>query len=370
MKKILFLIHDLGQGGAEKVLVNLVNNLNRDLFDITLISLFGGGVNETFLKPDIHYKSIIPVMFRGNKHLMKLLTPEKLHNLIIKDSYDIEISYLEGPSARIISGCPNPDTKLVTWIHVQQDSAKQSATSFRSVKEAMKCYSMFDRIITVSEYVKTTFQRSFPVQVPVQVLYNTNESDLIKKSAAEDVESNLFSADEIKLVCVGKLLKNKGMDRIAEVAKKLRKDGFPVHLYILGEGPLRHEIEDFAKENDLRKYITLLGYQRNPYKYIAKCDLFICASYREGFSTAATEALILGIPVCTTEVSGMKEMLGDNNEFGVVVPNNDEDLYKGIRELLDDPDRLKHYNKQAIIRGKTFSKEETVKAVEDMLAAL
>ena len=52
-KRVLFLIHDLGHGGAEKVLVNLVNNMDRNKFDITVMALFGGGVNEQFLKPEI-----------------------------------------------------------------------------------------------------------------------------------------------------------------------------------------------------------------------------------------------------------------------------------------------------------------------------
>ena len=64
----------------------------------------------------------------------------------------------------------------------------------------------------------------------------------------------------------------------------------------------------------------------------------------------------------------MKEMLGENNEYGVIVPNNEEDLYKGIKEFLDDPKRLEHYKKQAIIRGKTFSKEEmTEDNVEEVI---
>ena len=63
-----------------------------------------------------------------------------------------------------------------------------------------------------------------------------------------------------------------------------------------------------------------MGYQTNPYKYLAKCDLFVCSSHSEGFSTAATEALIVGVPVCSVEVSGMREMLGENNEYGVITP--------------------------------------------------
>ena len=103
MIKILFLIHDLGQGGAEKVLVNLVNNMDLTKFDISVITLFGGGVNEQFLRPEIHYCSIFSKMIPGNSRIMKIFSPDLLHKWFIKEKYDIEISYLEGPSARIIS---------------------------------------------------------------------------------------------------------------------------------------------------------------------------------------------------------------------------------------------------------------------------
>ena len=85
--KILFLIHDLGPGGAEKVLVNLVNNMDRSKFDITLLSLFAGGVNERFLKSDIRYRTIFSRTFRGNSHIMKLLSPKQLHKLFIKETF-------------------------------------------------------------------------------------------------------------------------------------------------------------------------------------------------------------------------------------------------------------------------------------------
>lgn len=143
-----------------------------------------------------------------------------------------------------------------------------------------------------------------------------------------------------------------------------------MHLYALGVGPLRDELERYRVENHLERKITLLGYQTNPYKYVSKCDLFVCASYAEGFSTAATEALIVGTPVCTVEVSGMKEMLGENNEYGLVVENNEEALYQGIKKLLDAPELLKHYKKKAAERGKMFSTEKTVRAVEEMLLKL
>ena len=103
MKKILFLIHDLGQGGAEKVLVNLVNNMDFSKYEITVMTLFGGGVNEQFLSEKVKLINIFSNTIPGNSKLMKFFSPAILHKLFIKDFYDVEIAYLEGPSARIIS---------------------------------------------------------------------------------------------------------------------------------------------------------------------------------------------------------------------------------------------------------------------------
>ena len=82
-KKILFLIHDLGQGGAEKVLINLVNNMDNLAFDTTVMTLFDSGENRQFISPEIKYKTWCSKMIPGNSHLMKLLSPTKLHNMII-----------------------------------------------------------------------------------------------------------------------------------------------------------------------------------------------------------------------------------------------------------------------------------------------
>lgn len=366
MLKILFLIHDLGQGGAEKVLVNLVNNMDRSKFDISVTVLFGGGVNEQFLAPDIHFHAVFPKEVPGNSKLMKLLTPKQLHKLCVKEHYDIEVSYLEGPSARVISGCQNPNTKLVSWIHVEQHTMDKLAGSFRSENEARECYNRFDQTVCVSQYVHDDFCRLLDFQKPCRVLYNTVESDKILTGAGE-AAPELVDDGKIRLIAVGTLKQSKGYMRLLNIIKRLRDEQYPMHLYILGIGPLQAEMEEYIRRNELQDTVTLLGYQTNPYKYVSKCDLFVCASFAEGFSTAATEALIVGTPVCTVEVSGMKEMLGSNNQWGVVTENSEESLYQGIQGLLDSPSRLAYYKEKAAERGKTFSTENTTRAVEKML---
>lgn len=369
MIKILFLIHDLGQGGAEKVLVNLVNNMDRLKFDISVTVLFGGGVNEQFLASDIHFRAVFPREVPGNSKLMKLLTPKWLHKLCVKEHYDIEVSYLEGPSARVISGCQAADTRLISWIHVEQHTMANLSGSFRSEKEALGCYNRFDQTVCVSQYVHDDFCQLLDFQKPCRVLYNTVESDKILAGASE-AAPELVDDGKIRLIAVGTLKQSKGYMRLLRIIKRLRDKQYPVHLYILGIGPLQQEMEEYIRQNELQDTVALLGYQTNPYKYVSKCDLFVCASYAEGFSTAATEALIVGTPVCTVEVSGMKEMLGENNEWGIVTENSEEALYQGIKGLLDHPAMHVQYKEKAAERGKTFNSENTVKAVEDMFQNL
>lgn len=365
--KVLFLIHDLGHGGAEKVLVNLVNNMDRSKFDITVMALFGGGVNEQFLAKHIRLIVCHKKPIWGNSHIMKFFTPKQLYRHYIKDHYDIIVSYLEGPSARIISGCDDPNIKLVTWIHCTMHSSAQVGRSFRSVQEAQKCYNRMDTMVYVAGTVRDAFLKNCPYTGNSLVLYNTNESKKILGMAAENAA---LPGAGLRWCGVGKITSNKGFDRMIRIQAKLKSDGINAHLCILGDGPQKETLEQLAAMYGVTDNVTFLGYQTNPYKYVAKSDLFVCASFAEGFSTAATEALIVGTPVCTVEVSGMKEMLGENNEWGIVTENDEEALYQGIKRLLDDPALLAHYKEKAAIRGKTFSTENTVKAVEGMLLSL
>lgn len=370
MKKILFLIHDLGKGGAEKVLVNLVNNMDSTAFDITVMVLFGGGVNEQFLNKNIKLVKVFPRMIPGNTKWMKLLSPRQLHSLFIRDTYDIEVSYLEGPSARVIAGCPNSNTKLVSWVHEKQRTMEMASGYFRSSSEAEWCYGRFDCNVFVSKDLMEDFRTIFGNLRMTTVLYNTIESERIIELSKEPV-SEILTDNRVKIVAVGTLKHIKGYDRLLRIIEKLKAEAEnDFCLYILGEGPEKQNLKQYVIEHGVEDVVVFEGYQTNPYKYVAKCDLFVCSSYVEGFSTAATEALIVGTPVCTVEVPGMKEMLGEDGEFGVVVENDESALYQGIKNLIDDSDTLDHYKTQAEIRGKSFSTVNTVRATEKMLLSL
>lgn len=369
MKKILFMIPDLAGGGAEKVLVNLVNNMDREKFDITVKTLFDVGVNRDKLLPHIKREYCIKKQFRGNSKFFELFKPETLFKKFIKEHYDIIVSYLEGPTARIVSGCTDKDTKLVSWIHVEQHTKGALSSSFRSFKEAYKCYDRFDNTICVSEFVKSDFTNILNFKKPIEVLYNTNETDEIISLSKEKVTDYDFN-DEITIIGIGTLKKTKGFDKLARIHKRLLDEGIKHNVIILGRGPEEQALCSLIKELDIEDSFKLLGYNTNPYKYTKNSDLFVCASISEGFSTAATESLIVGTPVCTVDVSGMKEMLGENNEYGIVTENDEDALYEGIKKMLTTEGLLEYYSEKALERGKKFSTEKTVKAVENMLLNL
>lgn len=365
--RVLFFIHDLKHGGAEKVLVNLVNNMNIEKYDVTVMTLFDVGVNKQFLSPNIKYKTYFTKEFRGNKYILKLFKPETLYKKMITEEYDVVISYLEGICNRIISGCNNPKTKKIAWRHISETDAEY-VQCYISKKEADDIYNKYDFIAGVSESVIENFLKlSGHSKDNYGVIYNTNETEKIKELSKEKVVNKEFDCDGLKIIGVAKVRPRKGFMRLAQVHKRLIEEGYKYKIFVLGEGEERKKIEEYLEQNGIKDSFHFLGYDPNPYKYVAKCDLFVCPSFEEGFSTAATESLVVGTPVLTTLCSGMKEMLGENDEYGVIVENSTEGIYSGLKRFLDNPELFNHYHKKAIERREIFSTEKTVKSVEDLI---
>ncbi len=370
MKKILFLIPNLAHGGAERVLVNLVNNLDKSKFDVTVQTLFDVGVNRKYLDSDVTYIPGFKWQFRGNSQIQKLIPAKLLFRRIVKGKYDIIVSYLEGITSRIVSACDDPNTKKVCFIHTELIDKKKAAMAFRNMDEARRCYGSFDVVVGVSRRVAEKVGFFFPNQQNIKVLYNTNETERIREKALVEPSDAPFCKEILSVCSVGRLIPVKGFERLLAVHRRLLDEGYAHKVYILGIGELEAELKRKAQDLGVADSFILLGYQDNPYQYVSRCDLYVCSSYREGFSTAVTESLIVGTPVVSTDCSGAKELLGEQNEYGIVVENSEDGLYQGMKQLLGNPQLLAHYKEQAALRGSYFSREKTVKAVENMLESL
>lgn len=394
MKKILFLIHTLGVGGAEKVLVNLVNNMDASQYDITVMTVINTGAFIEKLNPNIKYKYMfsLPKILKKEKSQNKdsgsLLNKEsmlknilskiyqfiwrympcqKIYQKFIKEKYDYEVAFLEGIPAKIIAESTNLKAVKISWIHVDLINETKSEKFFKNLEEEKNTYQKFNHIVAVSEIVKQQFSKKFSFDSQkIMIKYNPIDDKEIKRKAQEGIEEQK-QRKEFLMCTVGRLSKQKGYDRLVRVAKRLADDKLSFQLWIIGVGPDDETLKKYVQENLLEDRIVFLGYQENPYKYIKQADLFVCSSRAEGYSTAVSEACILGIPIVTTNCSGMKEILGTENQFGKIVENKEEDLYKGIYEIITNPKLYEQY-KNNMTKQSAYIKSlsESVRNIEEI----
>ena len=193
---------------------------------------------------------------------------------------------------------------------------------------------------------------------------------MIKNKATEKVSDIIFDPKAIKICSIAKLMPTKGFDRLIKVHSRLISEGLYHHIYIVGSGEQQRELESLISQHKVMNTFHLIGFKENPYKYLSACDLYVCSSRREGFSTAVTEALILGKPVVSTCCSGAYELLGEHDEYGIVTENSEEGIYAGLKKMLGTPGLIDIYAKEAEKRGTAFESSVTVKAVEDLFERL
>lgn len=366
MKKtrVLFLINNLGSGGAERVLVNLLNGMDKSKFDITLRTLIDQGENKINLSPQIKYESVFKFGFKGLNYL-HLLPKSFIYNKVAYGDFDVIIVYLHGVLTKIVANAPKHQ-KTVAYLHANMIHSP-FIKSFKSKAKLQNCFNTYNAIVSVSESVEDSFKKVSGIKDRLHVIYNTFNIDLIHENSLEKVDERIFETDKINIISVGKLNKVKGYDRLILALAKLKKEKIDFNLVIIGEGDEREDLEKLIKKNQLEENIKLIGFDQNPYRYISKSDLFVSSSHSEGFSSVVAESLILGVPVLTTNTAGMKEMLGKNNEYGIITENKDTDLYQGLKKILLDKELLYNYKQKSKERSTFFSPEKTVKDVENLI---
>ncbi len=360
--RILFLINSLGGGGAERVLVNLVNRMDKSKFEITVRTLVDSGVNRQTLSPDVHYEKIFSRGFRGLNFLDRI---PGIYRFVAHGDYDIIVVYLHGVLTRIVSKASRQQ-KTIAYLHANMENSPFMQQIIKA-GTTDRVFAGYNRIVAVSKNVADSFVKMTGSTEKVCVKYNTFDVEGIREAAKDAIELPSRNQNEIRLCSIGKIEDVKGFLRMIPVLSKLRDQKIGFHWIIVGDGNQRKKLEQEIAANHLDDRITLAGYQENPYKFLSKSDLLVCSSFSEGFSSVVAESLILGVPVITTDCNGMREMLGDHNEYGIIVENSGTGLYNGLYKLLTSVDMIKMYRERAKQRGTVFMPESTVKSVEKML---
>jgi glycosyltransferase involved in cell wall biosynthesis len=365
--KILFTILTLRGGGAEGALVNLANNLSKHGHDITVMSLFKTGVNIDKLDSNVKYQYIFRKYIPGNKFLFRILPPKVLYRMMIKQKYDVAMSYLQGVVSRIIAGAPSEQV-IVARIGCTFSRNYDSSHAYRSRNEMHRCYAKYNKIVANSEDALKAFSDVTGITDNLCVLYNVFDTKMINEKSNENAD---FIRDRktINFITVGTLSLVKGYQRLLECFKKLSDEGFSFNFYIIGAGPDYDKLKAYV-DSYLKNKVFFLGFQKNPYKYVRQADMYICSSFDEGFSNAVAEAVILGVPVITTNCAGMREIVGNNEEGGFIVENSNDGLYSGLKQVLEHPEIINEYKKNIVKRQEFFNTENGIKMTEDFFNSL
>ena len=375
MKKVLLFVDNLDEGGVSKVLFDLLENINREKYDITIMALYNNGMYKDKIKeygkfkycfdiPEPNDNSLKANLYRKYWGGMLRLPEKFMYKWFIKEKYDIEIAFIHGWSTKFISGSNNKKSKKIAWVHADLVTWDRVDGVFKSLEHHKKAYSKFDEVICVSQIVKEGIEKKYNVK-NAKVLYNPINREKILKLSNEKID-DINHSNKFKLISVGRLSKEKGYDRLLRVVKKLVNEQIGCELLIIGSGKEYDKLNSYIKNNNLEYNIKIVGYKENPYKYVKSSDLFVCSSLSEGYSLVIAESLVLGIPVVSTKCSGPIEILR-NGENGLLVENSEEGLYKGLKEIINSNELYINYKNRAVKEGTKFGVDNFIKSLEEIL---
>lgn len=382
MKKITIITENLYGGGVQRILQIICKHFDFSKYKVTLYTVREDNPDYKLFPSNITFKYIFDTIKPGEaplqqfyiklKNKIKLLiyyhlSPRFFYKLFINEKTDVAIAFIEGYATRLVSGFPDTHTKKIAWLHIELENFHWSKVAYKNIQEEKNAYMSMEKIVCVANLVKHQIDKLYPVKNKSIVIHNPIDRDLILKSSKEKITEIVFTnKNYYRAIAIGSLDDRKGHDRLIRVINRLKNENINLELWILGKGEKYNELNTIINEYDLSNRVFLLGFQTNPYKFIKCSDMYICASYAEGYNTAITEALVLGKPVVSTECSGVKEQLGENNEYGICTPNTEEGLYEGIKQMLNEK-TLNHYTQKAKERGKDFTLEASMNKIYQLI---
>lgn len=361
MKKVLFAIHALGFGGAERSLVNLLNELPKEEYEIDLLlfrkegaflSQIPSWVNILEI-PDQMRRLYGPVRKAGNMMFTKVIgtaCARICHQNVkartafrwkhfyskrigrILGHYDVAAAYTGSEVMYLIGDCVDADRKLV-WIHNDYRSAGYSQVDDLPYMEHM------DAVISVSEECVTTLKDVFPqFEKRMLCVENITSSALVRKQSQQFYPKE-YEHCSCKLLSIGRLSAQKGFDLAISAAAIMKRQGLSFRWFIIGEGKLGEALAQQIRKEQVDDCVILLGTRENPYPYIKHCTLMVQPSRFEGKSVVLDETKILGVPIAATSYPTVSDQIKENLE-GIILPISPQELAEGIMKLLADDDKM------------------------------
>jgi glycosyltransferase involved in cell wall biosynthesis len=242
-------------------------------------------------------------------------------------------------------------------------------------------YRMTDCIITNSYGVAEDLIIHFGIKrKSIKVIHNPIDLRKVKNLAQEGVAHPWFQESLPIIINVGRLERQKNQKDLLKAFAEARKE-IPCRLVIVGDGSLKADLIDLAKKLNIVEDVLFLGFQDNPFKYVARSSLFVFPSLYEGFGNVILEAMAVGCPVISYDcVAGPREIIApaadavqyaytqDEGKYGVLIPVGDiSDLSKTIVKLLGNSQLSKKYSELGLKRALEFEIDGAVQKYLDVI---
>lgn len=363
MKHILFIIHSLHIGGAEKVLCDFLDKFNYSVYQVDLLLYTKAGQLLPCLNKKVNllyvYKekeTLINKVIRKCFRIMGAIDwyERRLVYEKVRSNYDAIISFCQGPGHKLHTLVLDRSKNNISWVHSDLSVSNWGIRFFHNnIHEQEEAYNSMNKIVFVSRDAKDAFNRVFNVNVVVEqyIVYNfvNGENVLAKSQEMLSVKKNKFT-----FINIGRMIEAKRQDRLIEASRILKDKGYDFEMWIIGDGPLKADLEKKNIETGTTDIVVFHGLQKNPYTFLRLADCFVLSSQQEGFSLVIGEAFALSKPVISTDVTGPKEILGDS-KYGLVVEQNIQQIACAMERMMIDAEVRNHYAEVGHQRLEYFS---------------
>ncbi len=339
MKKIAVFQSDLGVGGIQKSLINLLNRIEPEKVSVDLFlsqkdEFWDVKLPETvtvhYLKPVSKLFSFIP--FAIAKKLIRF-------DFDGLPEYDLAIDFNSYQCSCAVGALSIPAKKRVMWIHNNVEIKLQNEWRYRVLWQNFKGkFRYYDGFVPVSKALIEPFKRaSGTADKPFTVIANVINVGEIKEKMLCEAENAEVDPACMNFVALGKLCRQKGYDIMLDIFAKACEQRDDLRLFIIGDGPDRNSLEKLRTELGLDGKVFFLGNKTNPYCYMKLMDAFISTSRYEGQPLNIMEAMAVGLPLyCTKNLESYTEGLRGYDDLVTALVNSKKEE--------KHPDGLVQYN--------------------------
>ena len=361
--KVLVLHGHLSMGGEERVLLNVLKNLVELNYDVELLITWNHKENNLFeneIPKKVNYEflfnnydgksKIIKEIYRLRAKLTYL---KKVQKVIKEKKYDIVIDY----SSNLLK-YNNLDIKVpvFAWIHFSLSFGEKLSAD--KIEKYKKQYKKYDKILAICDTMRDEFVEILGMEKnKVELVYNPIDLEAIRKKAETIYKKYENYLKQDYFLQVSRLTEQKQPEHLVDIYYKLKQQGIKEKLYFIGNGEKIELIKQKIREYNLENDVVLLGQIENPYPFFKNAKLFVHTAKYEGLPTVLLESLTLGTPVVAYDCpTGPKDILGQNSEYGKLIPLNDKDTFvKEVYELMKNDEKYENYRKISLVRADDFS---------------